>query len=445
MQPLVIVHGWSDESGSFQSLVQVLAGRSGADPVEIRLGDWVSMNDEVTLLDVADALQRAWASHRLPTAPRSVDVVVHSTGALVVREWMTRFFRPATVPIHRLLMLAPANFGSPLAHKGHSFIGRAIKGWGEPGFQTGLRILKALELGSPHTFDLAHKDLFGQRTPWYGPGRILCTVLVGDTGYRGIAAIANEDGSDGTVRISTANLDAARLTLHLDAANQVVHHELQASAGETAFGVVARENHSTIALKDKQHPQTVALILAALAVDDAGWPAWRRTLASRTAGGGDAHRFQNTVVHLRDHLGHEVDDYFVEFYRTGADDHAFEQRLYQQVIRSVHPYADRRSYRALYLDVGALLRLQPEIAAAPRRALFLSFLAMPRYVPSGSPQTLSLHPVGYRPVGEHDVAGLAIAADQIGQLFAAHRTLLVDAQIHRAVDANVFRLWRKGG
>src|SRR5690606_12223280 len=103
------------------------------------------------------------------------------------------------------------------------------------------------------------------------------------------------------------------------------------------------------------------------------------------------------------------------------------------------------SYRALYLDVGALHRLQPEIAASPRRSLFLSFLAMPRYVPSESPQTLSLHPVGYRPVGEHDVAGLPIAADQIGELFAAHRILLVDAQIHRAVDANVFRLWRKGG
>lgn len=445
MKPLVIVHGWSDESGSFQSLAQVLGGRGGASPVEIRLGDWVSMNDEVTLPDVADALQRAWADHRLPTAPRSVDVVVHSTGALVLREWMTRFHRPATVPIHRLLMLAPANFGSPLAHKGHSFIGRAIKGWGEPGFQTGLRILKALELGSPYTFDLAHKDLFGPRTPWYGPGRILCTVLVGDTGYRGIAAIANEDGSDGTVRISTANLNAARLTLHLDADNQVAHHELQASAGETAFGVVARENHSTIALKDRQHPQTVALILDALAVDDAGWPAWRRELATRTAGGGDAHRYQNTVVHLRDHLGHEVDDYFVEFYRTEVDDQAFEQRLYQRVIRSVHPYADQRSYRALYLDVGALHGLRPEIEATPRRSLFLSFLAMPRYVPSGSPQTLSLNPVGYRPVGEHDLAGLAIAADQMTGLFAAHRTLLVDAQVHRAVDANVFRLWRKGG
>lgn len=445
MQPLVIIHGWSDQSGSFQSLVQVLTGRSGASPVEIRLGDWVSMNDEVTLVDVADALQRAWVAHRLPASPRSVDVVVHSTGALVVREWMTRFHRPATVPIHRLLMLAPANFGSPLAHKGHSFIGRAIKGWGEPGFQTGLRILKALELGSPYTFDLAHKDLFGLRTPWYGPGRILCTVLVGDTGYRGIAAIANEDGSDGTVRISTANLNAARLTLHLDAANQVAHHELQASAGETAFGVVARENHSTIALKERQHPQTVALILDALAVDDAGWPAWRRTLAERTAGGGDAHRYQNTVVHLRDHLGHEVDDFFVEFYRTGADDHAFEQRLYQQVIRSVHRYSDQRSYRALYLDVGAMQKLQPEIEAAPRRSLYLSFLAMPRYVPSGSPQTLSLHPVGYRPVGEHDVAGLPIAAEQMSGLFAAHRTLLVDAQVHRAVDANVFRLWPRAG
>ena len=50
-------------------------------------------------------------------------------GALVVRDWMTHHYRPETVPFKRHLMLAPANFGSQLAHKGRAWYGRVFKGW----------------------------------------------------------------------------------------------------------------------------------------------------------------------------------------------------------------------------------------------------------------------------------------------------------------------------
>jgi hypothetical protein len=125
----------------------------------IRLGDWISMHDEVTLADVAVALQKAWANMTCPPPPqRGPDCSQHRiAGGARMDDALPS---PQTVPIHHLLMLAPANFGSPLAHKGHSFIGRVIKGWGEPGFQTGDKILKALELGSPYTYELAERDLF---------------------------------------------------------------------------------------------------------------------------------------------------------------------------------------------------------------------------------------------------------------------------------------------
>lgn len=444
MNQTVIIHGWSDESASFDELGKLIATHAGVAPVDIRLGDWISMNDEVTLFDVAEALERAWLANGLSTAPRSVDVVVHSTGALVVREWMTRFHQPASVPIHRFVMLAPANFGSPLAHKGHSFIGRAVKGWGQPGFQTGLRILKALELASPYTYELAHKDLFDLPTPWYGPGRVLCTVLVGDTGYRGISAIANENGSDGTVRISTANLNAAKMTLHLDEKNKPIGYALKEADASIAFGIVAGANHSTIALKDKSKGATAAaaLILGALAVDDAKWSGWVSTLAAQTSGGGASDRFQNTVIRLGDQLGHEVVDYFVEFYRTGDADNAFEQRLYKQFIENVHPFKDNPSYRSMYLDINVLDKFKPDLAKKGK-ALFVSFLAMPRFEPSPAPNVISLHPAGYRPVGEADTAGLEVDLKNLDKVFAAHRTLLVDARIHRAVDDNVFRMWKR--
>ena len=159
-EPLVILHGWSDDSSSFKKLETFLSKNLAVTPVLIKLADWMSMHNEVTFADLAEAMQSAWKHHNLPTTPRSVNIVVHSTGALVVRHWMTRFYLPSTVPIKRFLMLAPANFGSPLAHKGHSFIGRAFKGWGEPDFQTGTHILKGLELASPYTYALAERDLF---------------------------------------------------------------------------------------------------------------------------------------------------------------------------------------------------------------------------------------------------------------------------------------------
>jgi len=440
MNQTVIIHGWSDESASFDKLRRAIAQHAGVAPLDIRLGDWISMNDEVTLLDVAEALERAWRATGLPSVPRSVDLVVHSTGALVVREWMTRFHKPASVPIHRLVMLAPANFGSPLAHKGHSFIGRAVKGWGQPGFQTGMRILKALELASPYTYELAHKDLFDLPTKWYGPGGILCTVLVGDTGYRGISAIANESGSDGTVRISTANLNAAKMKLHLDEQNRVVEYELQEPAASIAFGIVAGENHSTIALKGNSKDATLRLILGALSVTDTGWSNWVKDLAKMTADGGAADRFQNTVIRLRDQLDHEVVDYFVEFYRTGSSDVSFEQRLYRQFIENVHPFNDNGSYRSLYLDINVLDKLKADLKKKGK-ALFVSFLAMPRFEPSSSPNVISLHPAGYLSLGETETGGLEVAIDDLDRVFAAHRTLLVDARIHRAVDNNVFRIW----
>ncbi len=56
-------------------------------------------------------------------------------------------------------MLAPANFGSALAHKGRSMLGRVFKGW-KTGFETGEEMLYALELASPFQWDLAQADLF---------------------------------------------------------------------------------------------------------------------------------------------------------------------------------------------------------------------------------------------------------------------------------------------
>ena len=164
---IVLLHGWSDHSDSFKPLAAQLGKLGLQDIVPIYLGDYVSMDDDVGFEDITQAMQLAWRNAGLPLSPRSVDVVVHSTGALVVRHWMTSCFTPASNPVRRLLMLAPANFGSHLAHKGVSFLGRIVKGFkSERLFHTGARILRGLELASPFTWELARRDRLQDGNAW---------------------------------------------------------------------------------------------------------------------------------------------------------------------------------------------------------------------------------------------------------------------------------------
>lgn len=438
---IVIIHGWSDHSASFRKLARLLSQRLEAETRIINLADWLSLDDDVTYADLAVAMQRAWVEGKLPVEPRSVDLVVHSTGALVAREWMTTFHAPDTVPVHRFLMLAPANFGSPLAHKGHSFIGRAVKGWGS-GFQTGRQILHGLELASPYTWQLAERDVF--TTPagrWYGRGRVLATVLAGNTGYRGISAIANERGGDGTVRIACANLDALRLELDFSPDSETPRASLKSASGDVAFGVLDGENHSTLALKERGpvNPHTETLIVRALEVTDADFPArtgaafgWQQELERHAAPLAPANpRLQHTVVHLHDDHGQDIPDYFFEIYRTlRNNDRNFEERFYREVIRHVHPHAPHPAWRAFYLDLDALARMRDSYRV---NELFLSVSAMPEFRPPKQP-------VGYSSFGESDLGRFTVPARRIDRIFAPHRTVLIRIRIPRWVGKEVFRL-----
>lgn len=443
MGKLVIVHGWSDDSRSFRNLSNQLTSWFGTPPLQIRLADWISLQDDVTYRDLVEAMDRAWSGMNLPRTPRSVDIVTHSTGALVVRDWMTHFFTPETVPIMRFLMLAPANFGSPLAHTGQSFLGRVIKGWNKFIFQTGRQVLKGLELGSPYTVQLAQRDLFDPANTWYGEGKVLATVLVGNTGYDGIEAIANEEGGDGTVRISTANLNAHQLVLTLNQKQKADNWTYQQSNGAIGFAIVDRENHSTIALKGsnasgtKNPTVTLALIQQALGVTDndyqtvGGSFAWQQQLDTATTGSiPNTPRMQNLITHVQDNLDQDVLEYLVQLYRKVNNDRAFEGQLYEKVIRNVHPYGDNPSYRSLYLSIDELDQVLAKFHAP---TLYLSISAHPIFKPTRQP-------VGYTAVGPGDIDGLGVPAANIPQYFSPHSSLIVQLRIQRMIDKSVFVL-----
>ena len=362
-RPIVILHGWSDTSNSFEPLARLVRARLRRQVSIISLADYISMEDEVRFDDVVEAMNGAWRKHNLPGKKRGVDAIVHSTGGLVIRDWLQRYYAPEDAPIKHLVMLAPANFGSPLAHKGRSLIGRVYKGFiaKRPkgrSFETGTHILKELEVASPYTWQLAERDRFGRGGTMYQTGNVLCTVLVGNTGYHGISSIANEEGSDGTVRLSTANMNCARINAVFPARPDNDHggydvgYDLEESSGATAFGVLDGHNHGTITLSHRKHDpvgrveQTkrdgdlLEKIVRGLTVTDENFKKWCQRLDRTATRGGRKHGLQNTVVHVQDQYGVGVEDYLLEFYEEDDDRDRIAELFHKSAIRKVHKYSN---------------------------------------------------------------------------------------------------------
>jgi triacylglycerol esterase/lipase EstA (alpha/beta hydrolase family) len=125
MRPIVLIHGYSSEGKNtkvediYGDLPSYLRDHFGADNlVEISLARWISLNDGISIDNISFALDRALHSRSYRSLlDTGFHVVTHSTGALVVRNWI-RLFSSKPSPISNLVHLAGANFGSGLAHVG---------------------------------------------------------------------------------------------------------------------------------------------------------------------------------------------------------------------------------------------------------------------------------------------------------------------------------------
>ena len=426
--PIIIIHGWSDTSESFTGLKAALEARMQRPTQELFLADWISLDDSVSISDVAEAMDRAWTEHKLPRTRRSVDVVVHSTGALVVREWVRRQgFTRRTNPIYRFGMLAPANFGSPLAHKGRSLVGRVAKGWNN-WFETGTLVLKALEMASPYSWELAEADLLQKgQSPW-GVGGMLTTVLVGDTGYRGLRALVNEDGSDGTVYVSTARLPCDKVTL--DYRNtKTPKMTLQKSKAEIAFGVMSGLTHASVCTDDV----AMTWLEKALNVTDKTF-ATHATDLEITQASADG-RYQNTVIRLRDDHGTDIKDYLIEFTLDSDKDGKSFVSFQKQVLASVHAYSDNAAYRSLMINCD---KFDSWIKDA-QSEMHISLTAHPVFILSADGKTANRR-VGYRTLTEKDIGEIRIPLSALPSVVSAHRTLLVDIIIRREQGPDVFTI-----
>jgi hypothetical protein len=389
-QSTVILHGWSDCSDSFKNMKAFLAKR-GVGPVsEIYYADYESREDHLTFDDVIDGLNdefyRRGFITRAGKKKRDLNVIVHSTGGLVIRHWIHQYYRrygdrAADCPIKRLVMLAPANFGSPLAHRGKSFLGSLFKGRWKIGdlLEVGRNLLEGLELASPYQWELAHRDLLIEE-PYFNAGQIQLTILVGIEDYSGLRGWVNKPGTDGTVVISGTTLDTVKLRLDFskdkdkDETYTPFEWEMSSTVADFGFGVLEDLNHGTIVEKvttsgDSQVSQLVERALktrSAAAFEKLCTDLEAITTETYATTGKD--KYQQFILHAVDEFGVSIPDFTVEFLvlaagkiedstaprRPKGKESQLSRDISELMLGEIHPHSRDPSFRRLLVNQRAV-------------------------------------------------------------------------------------------
>jgi len=295
---------------------------------------------------------------------------------LVIRSWLTTYAARRS-RLKRLIGLAPATFGSPLAHTGRSTLGAIFKGRKELGadfMEAGDEVLQGLELGSRFTWDLAHQDLIG-RKPFYGPDADTPYIFVfcGTEAYGGARRLVNQPGTDGTVRLAGAALNTRKISIDLTrpAEDTGVHKRVQLERwSNVALPVylVPGLNHGSILTEPSD--ELVERLYSALKVaSPAQFDKWSAQTATRFgAGAATTTRFQQFVVHAVDERGDGIADYNVQLL---TDDGNGGRQEVAGFDLDVHVYGRDPSLRCFHVNLD-------ELKPARLKSLYLQVVASAR-------------------------------------------------------------------
>ena len=395
-RPLVLIHGYSAEGRDFENLKQALVSR-GIDSKDINICNYISLNNEITIKDIAEGLDRAFRMHQIfGNETQEFDCIVHSTGMLVLRCWLANAGPPPDNArlrrLKHLVGLAPATWGSPQAHKGRTWLGAMVKGNRHPGpdfLNAGDRVLEGLELGSKFTWDLAHLDLLGPE-PFYDKGNSTpyVAVFIGNTPYDGVASLANDPGTDGTVRWSGCSLNARKITIDLTRIPVANASRLSITPWADRrldIPMIAVDGRNHGSLISQPEPGMVDLVADFLKVgapggetpdawlgrarqySAAGLPKMKTNPAAPAAGlEGEAKQaierlfghsaeaefegWQQFVVFACDERGDGIPDYMIEVLTQQPNG---DWVPFQQMSTEVHPYGPDPSYRAFHVHLPA--------------------------------------------------------------------------------------------
>ncbi len=415
-RPIVLIHGYSAEGLDFKPLCDKLTA-SGIPAIDLNIGNYVSLNNEITIKDIAEGLDRALRNNPRLNQNQEFDAIVHSTGMLVIRSWLTNYGAAADSNsrlkrVKHLIGLAPATWGSPQAHKGRTWIGALVKGNKEPGpdfLNAGDEVLDGLELGSRFTWDLAHLDLLADPSYYdVGPATPYVCVFIGNTPYTGISSVANDPGPDGTVRWAGCALNTRKITIDLtrtpigEDGKPVTRVSITPWANRADIPMIPVEGRNHATLVSDPDADMVQRILSFLDVSDSkAYDAWmadaqahaRPALAKmlvnpgKGAAGieGDFRSFfghlfrgseqqmdgwQQFVVMMRDERGDPVTDYLIDVLHQ--DDGEWVN--FEEMYTDVHAYGADQSLRCFHIrlpkDIAkGGIPLQIRVAASTGTAL----------------------------------------------------------------------------
>jgi hypothetical protein len=431
-RPIVLIHGYSDRGTSFRRWRDALLEEG--EMLSIHTCNYETLTNEVTIRDIAEGFDRELNARTGIGSNGTFDAIVHSTGMLVLRSWLAADPRSRLGRLKHLIALAPASFGSPLAHKGRSWVGSIFKGRKEFGpdfLEAGDSVLSGLELASSFTWELAHRDMLGDM-PYYtdAPDDTYVFTFCGREPYKGLRSIANEEGTDGTVRWAGCPLNSRKFVLDLTHGDETERRRCYVqpikNARDLPVTFVPEVNHSSIL--SNPPADLIHLVKAAMRVEnDNQWRAWlaeAAQLSARASAG--IERYQQFVVRATDERGDGILDYNLELSGCRADSR-------ESIIEfdvDVHAFSGDPSLRCFHVNLSRLVpdelsKLQLHLTASTGTQLVTyNGYGAQRYAPPRGG-----HRAAHRWQGTMDITPALTMMDT--KLFCPYTTTLLELQIDR--------------
>jgi hypothetical protein len=434
---VILIHGYSDQGASFRNWARKLRDR-GIAVNQINICSYISLNNEITIPDIGEGLDRAiqalgWS----PDEP--FDAIVHSTGMLVIRAWLANNSkRPQS--LKHLVGLAPATWGSPLAHKGRSWLGALFKGSRQLGpdfLNAGDLILEGLELGSRFTWELSHRDLIADKPLFTtGPESPYVAVFIGNQSYGGIRELIHEPGADGTVRWSGCALNTRKITVDLRKAADEMFSISDWAANRLAAPMFAVEgkNHDTLLLEpeDDLADHVVAFLNISSAAEYKQWAdATSAACASALQQMKKDHDQENDgwqqfVTRVTDEYGGPISDYVVDLFTDDPstyDNSELPQIELTAFDLDVHPFKSDQSFRCFHMSIpkGMLDSTTNSLWMRLTASSGTELIAYQGYTPNAENISAS------SPV----VLNLSNLSEKGGTLFYPFTTTLVEIKLNR--------------
>ncbi|MBV8891596.1 MAG: hypothetical protein JO266_06415 [Acidobacteria bacterium] len=218
MEPVLLVHGYSAESAKnepeavaqiFGNLPQDLETKLDPPILDVNISRYISLDDGIDLEDITLAFDRALKNDFSVLYSGGFNAIVHSTGALVLRNWVRRC-SPRPSPCRRIIHLAGANLGSGWAHIGETLLAKWLRFIGEGGAERGLAVLDDLEFGSNWAWELHRHFLQPGNSMRENYGVMEFSIIGSQPPPKNLIVpfrYGKEDGSDGVVRVAASNLN----------------------------------------------------------------------------------------------------------------------------------------------------------------------------------------------------------------------------------------------